>query len=343
MTNAEQTAGGVADAVPGDWTAKLPAPIRPYAQLARWDRPIGWWLLLWPCWWSVGLALNAWIVPASDLGPSAFDDLYTEGGLRAATAGAWTASAALLALFWVGAVAMRGAGCTWNDITDRHLDAGVARTRSRPLPTGRVTVRGAFAFLAVQLLVGLAVLLSVGFVGSLNAIWLGFLSVPIVVAYPFAKRITNWPQIVLGLAFSWGALMGWMALFGSLSAAPFLLYAGCVAWTVGYDTIYAHQDREDDALMGIRSTARLFNQRTKPALVLIYAIALVLFAAAFWTADVHPFAWIGLALAGLHMARQIARLDINDASQCLALFRSNSQIGWLIFAGLIAGAVAASF
>ena len=325
----------VADAARDDWTTRLPSPLRPYAQLARWDRPIGWWLLLWPCWWSVGLALNAFFGRSS-----------AEGGQFTASAdGAidvWLTALALLALFWLGAVAMRGAGCTWNDIADRDLDAGVARTRSRPLPSGRTTVRRALVFLVAQLLVGLGVLLSVGAIGSVDAIWLGFLAVPIVVAYPFAKRITSWPQVVLGLAFSWGALMGWMALFGSLSLTPLLLYAGCIAWTVGYDTIYAHQDREDDTLMGIRSTARLFGGRTRPAIAVIYALALLLFASAFWAAGVHPVAWLGLALAGTHMARQIVRLDIDDAAQCLMLFKSNTQIGWLIFAGLIAGAALAS-
>ena len=331
----------VADAAPNDWTARLPSSIRPYAQLARWDRPIGWWLLLWPCWWSVGLALNTTIPSFVELGPDAFADLYF-GTIDAAISTSWLVSLSSLALFWLGSVAMRGAGCTWNDITDRHLDAGVARTRSRPIPSGRVGVRGALVFIVAQLLVGLGVLIALALLSPAlwNVIALGFLAVPIVVAYPFAKRVTNWPQIVLGLAFSWGALMGWMAMFGALSAAPFLLYAGCLAWTVGYDTIYAHQDREDDAMMGIRSTARLFGERTVPALIAIYALALTLFAAAFWTANVHPIAWLGLALAAVHMARQIARLDIGDPDQCLALFRSNTQVGWLIFGGLILGTVA---
>ena len=331
----------VADAAPNDWTTRLPSPVRPYAQLARWDRPIGWWLLLWPCWWSVGLALNALIPSLMELGPVAFADLY-HGTLGSMIAELLLIAGALLGLFWLGSVAMRGAGCTWNDITDRHLDAGVARTRSRPIPAGRVGVRGAMAFIVVQLAVGLGVLLSLAALSPdpWFVIALGFLAVPIVVAYPFAKRVTNWPQIVLGLAFSWGALMGWAVLFGALSVAPLLFYAGCIAWTVGYDTIYAHQDREDDALMGIRSTARLFGERTVPALIAIYALALTLFAAAFWAAYVHPIAWFGLALAAAHMARQIMRLDIDDPDQCLALFKSNTQVGWLIFGGLMLGALA---
>ena len=304
----------VADAVSGHWTRHLPEPVRPFAQMARWDRPIGWWLLLWPCWWSVMLAATA-------------------QGNRAETDVRWIL--ALLALFMVGAIAMRGAGCTWNDITDRKLDAEVARTRSRPLPSGRIGVRAALAFLFAQLLVGLAVLLQL----PLFAVLLGFASVPIVVAYPFAKRVTDWPQAVLGMAFSWGALMGWAALHGELGPAPVLLYAGAIAWTIGYDTIYAHQDREDDAIIGVRSTARLFGERTKPALVIIYVVAVTLFAAAFLAAGAGPLAYLGLAAAALHMGRQIVRLDIEDAGQCLALFRSNTQVGWLVFAGLVADVV----
>ena len=301
----------VADAVPRHWTERLPVSLQPFAQMARWDRPIGWWLLLWPCWWSVALAMNA--------------DASAD----------WPRAIWLLFLFFVGAVAMRGAGCTWNDITDRDLDAEVERTRSRPLPAGRITTKAALVFLVLQLLVGLAVLLQL----PPFAIALGFASVPVVIAYPFAKRFTDWPQIVLGLCFSWGALMGWAALFGSLSTAPLLLYAGAVAWTVGYDTIYAHQDREDDALVGVRSTARLFGDRTRQALLIIYAMTLALFAAAWITADVGLLGWFGLGLAAAHMARQIARLDIHDADQCLALFKSNTQVGWLIFLGLVADAL----
>ena len=299
----------VADARAGHWTERLPASVAPYAQLARWDRPIGWQLLLWPCLWSVGLALNA--SPATS-------------PLLALWLGV---------LFLVGAVAMRGAGCTWNDVTDRHLDAAVARTRSRPLPSGRVSVRAALVFIVAQCLVGLAVLLQL----PPFAIALGFASVPIVLLYPFAKRITDWPQLVLGLAFSWGALMGWAAIHRDLAAAPFLLYAGAIAWTVGYDTIYAHQDREDDALVGVRSTARLFGPRTRPALVAIYALTLALFAAAFWTAGAHPVAYLGLVAAAWHMTGQVRRLDIDDADQCLALFRSNNTLGWIVLLGLLGG------
>ena len=326
----------VADAVPNDWTARLPAGLRPYAQLARWDRPIGWWLLLWPCWWSVALALN-WAVVPGWLNRASWVRL--DGGHPTNGTLLETALFALV-LFWIGAIAMRGAGCTWNDITDRELDAGVARTSSRPLPSGRVTVRRALGFVIAQLAIGLGVLLSLAALSPGAApfvIALAFLAVPIIVAYPFAKRVTDWPQLVLGLAFSWGALMGSAVMFGALGWQLLLLYAGCVAWVVGYDTIYAHQDREDDALVGVRSTARLFGTRTKPALAALYGLALLLFAAAFIAAGAHPIAYAGLALAALHMGRQITRLDIDDAGQCLALFRSNTQIGWLVFGGLMAG------
>lgn len=314
MTLPSEPSGTVADAVRSHWTERLPSTVQPFAQMARWDRPIGWWLLLWPCWWSLALALNV-VLPA---------DGQT-----------WLAVGWLFALFLIGSVAMRGAGCTWNDITDRELDAGVARTRSRPLPSGRITVRAALIFLVAQLFVGLLVLLQL----QPFAIMLGFMSVPIVVAYPFAKRITDWPQLVLGLAFSWGALMGWAAYLGEVSPASLALYLGAIAWTVGYDTIYAHQDREDDALVGVRSTARLFGNRTKTALVPIYGTALVLIGVSFALAGAGFPAWVGLVGAAIHIVRQIMLLDIDNADECLALFRSNTQVGWLLFAGLIISAI----
>src|ERR1700683_5531368 len=238
--------GAVADAI-GNWVDAL-APVwsRPYLRLARLDRPIGSWLLLLPCWWSAALA--------------------------AVAAHARVPSLCHLVLFFVGAFAMRGAGCAWNDIVDRDLDASVERTRSRPIPSGQVSVGQAGLFLVLLALVGLAVLIRFnGF-----TIALGIASLAIVVVYPFMKRITYWPQIVLGLAFSWGALMGWAGAFGRLDLAPLLLYAGSISWVIGYDTIYAHQDREDDALIGVKSTALLFGARTQPMLVLFYGIALVL-------------------------------------------------------------------
>ncbi len=242
----------VKDAPSGHWVYRvLPQSLWPYAQLARWDRPIGWQLLLWPCWWSAALVAGAGARPGD---------------------GAWSVMPSLwhLVLFLIGAIAMRGAGCTYNDLVDQDIDDQVDRTRSRPLPSGQVTRRQARLFLVLQALVGLAVVLQFNWF----SIGLGIFSLLIVAAYPFMKRITDWPQFVLGLAFSWGALMGWAAVEGSLSLAPVLLYIGAILWTIGYDTIYAHQDKEDDALVGVRSTARLFGKHTKTALMVLYGGAI---------------------------------------------------------------------
>ncbi|MCR4283647.1 MAG: 4-hydroxybenzoate octaprenyltransferase [Bauldia sp.] len=296
----------VADAVRGHWADRyIPVAWRPYARMARLERPIGWWLLLWPCWWSSALATDA--------------------------LGAWP-NLWHLVLFLVGAVAMRGAGCTYNDIVDRDLDAEVARTRSRPIPSGRVTVRQARIFLVAQALVGLLVLLQFNWF----TVALGVLSLLTIAIYPFLKRITYWPQLGLGIAFSWGALMGWAAIFGRLDLAPVLLYLGAVLWTIGYDTIYAHQDKEDDALIGVRSTARLFGERTKPMLTLFYAGATVLFTAAFVSAGAGIAAYLGLTLGALHLLWQVRTLDISDPDNCLRLFRSNRDYGGIVFVGLVA-------
>ncbi len=295
----------VADAT-GNWVDTL-APFwsRPYLRLARLDRPIGSWLLLLPCWWSAALAA-----------PFAHDP----GRL-----------AAVIVLFFLGAFAMRGAGCTWNDITDRDLDARVERTRSRPIPSGQVTVRQAFVFLVAQSLIGLAVLLQFnGF-----AVLTGIASLAVVAVYPFMKRITWWPQIVLGLAFSWGALMGFAVMLGQIGAPALILYAGSIAWVIGYDTIYAHQDTEDDALIGVKSTARLFGERTHQALVMFYFLAVLLIGAAMWLCGVGPAAWIGLAAFLVHLCWQIARLKISDPALCLRIFKSNRDAGLLLFAGLL--------
>ncbi len=298
-------AGQVADAT-GNWVDTVaPGWSRPYLRLARLDRPIGSWLLLLPCWWSAGLAA----VAAHQAAPSF----------------------AHLALFFVGAFAMRGAGCTWNDIVDRDLDRSVERTRSRPIPSGQVSVFQAGLFLAGQALAGLAVLLS--FNGFTVA--LGICSLAIVAIYPFMKRVTHWPQIVLGLAFSWGALMGWAAAFGRLDAPPLLLYAGSIAWVIGYDTIYAHQDRDDDALIGIKSTALLFGEHTKPMLALFYGIAVVLIAAAGFAAGAGVIFWLFLGAFAGHLGWQTARLDIADPDRCLALFKSDRDAGLILFAGLL--------
>ena len=297
--------GSVADST-GNWVDTLaPAWLRPYLRLARLDRPIGSWLLLLPCWWSSALA--------------------------AVAAHARAPSLTHLLLFFIGAFAMRGAGCTWNDIVDRDLDASVERTRSRPIPSGQVSVIQAALFLILQALIGLAVLITFnGF-----AILLGIASLVIVAVYPFMKRITYWPQIVLGLAFSWGALMGWAAAFGSLAAPALLLYAGSISWVIGYDTIYAHQDREDDALIGIKSTALLFGPRTKPMLVLFYVVAVLLIGTAGFLAGAGwPFA-LGLAAFAAHLGWQVVRLDTADPDNCLAVFKSDRDAGLILFAGLL--------
>src|ERR1700749_2003484 len=255
-------AGSVADATGNGVDTRAPVWSRPYLRLARLDRPIGSWLLLLPCWWSAALASAV----ARDVSHLPI----------------------ILALFFVRAFAMRGAGYTWNDITDRDLDAKVERTRSRPIPAGQVGVRQALAFLVAQALIGLAVLLQF----NRFAIVTGIASLGIVAIYPFMTRITWWPQVVLGLAFSWGALMGFAVLLGRIDAAAVWLYAGSISWVIGYDTIYAHQDAEDDALIGIKSTALLFGARTKPALLAFYTLAVVLIGVAFALADAHWPAWI---------------------------------------------------
>lgn len=309
--------GRVADAPSGHWVYRLlPRSLWPFAQLARWDRPIGWWLLLWPCWWSAALAASAGANPGANL-----TDVMPSP---------WH-----LALFLIGAIAMRGAGCTYNDLVDRDIDEQVDRTRSRPLPSGQVTPKQVTVFLGIQALVGLIVLLQF----NRFAIALGAASLLVVAIYPFMKRITDWPQLVLGLAFSWGALMGWAAQFERLELAPLLLYFGSILWVIGYDTIYAHQDKEDDALVGVRSTARLFGDNTKIWLIGLYGTALLLFGSAFVLAEVPLPALAGLLAAGGHMLRQIRSLDIDNPDQCLRLFQSNGTVGWLIFLGLLGGGV----
>src|ERR1700688_5063012 len=286
-------AARVADAT-GNWVdTRAPPWSRPYLRLSRLDRPIGSWLLLMACWWSAALAARM---------------AHSIGQLPL-----------VLALFFVGAFAMRGAGCTWNDITDRDLDARVERTRSRPIPAGQVSVPQAAVFLVAQALIGLAVLLQF----NRFAVMTGIASLLIVAVYPFMKRITWWPQIVLGLAFSWGALMGFGAVLGRIDASAVLLYAGSIAWVIGYDTIYAHQDAEDDALIGIKSTALLFGARTHQALTVFYGLAVVLIGVALALAGAGFPAWIGLAAFAGHLIWQILRLQIGDPTLCLRIFKSN--------------------
>lgn len=307
-----EISGRVADAT-GNWVDSL-APVwtRPYLRLARLDRPIGSWLLLIPCWWSVGLAA----IHAGQAIPNPWH----------------------LLLFFVGAFAMRGAGCTWNDLVDRDLDGRVERTRSRPIVSGQVSIAQAAGFLVLQALIGLAVLLQF----NRFAIACGIVSLAVVAVYPFLKRVTYWPQIGLGLAFSWGALMGWAAAFGRLDAPAILLYAGSIAWVIGYDTIYAHQDREDDALIGIKSTALLFGDKTKAALATFFALAVALIGLAGWLAGAGGYFVAGLAGFAVHLAWQISRIDIADPELCLRLFKSNRDAGLILFAGMILDALAAS-
>ena len=281
-------AARVADAT-GNWVdTHAPSWSRPYLRLARFDRPIGGWLLLMPCWWSAALAAGV----AGNLGQLPLT----------------------IVLFFVGAFVMRGAGCTWNDITDRDLDALVERTRSRPIPAGQVSVPQAVIFLVAQALIGLVVLLQF----NRFAVMTGIASLVVVAIYPFMKRITYWPQVALGLAFSWGALMGFAVLLGRIDAAALWLYAGSISWVIGYDTIYAHQDIEDDALIGVKSTALLFGARTRPALTAFYAMAVVLIGVALALAKAGALGWIALAIFAAHLAWQIVRLDISDAASMQA-------------------------
>jgi 4-hydroxybenzoate polyprenyltransferase len=287
----------------------LPARLMPYAKLMRLDRPIGTWLLLFPCWWS------------TMLGVERFTGDWRQYAFLAFT----------FLMFGIGALVMRGAGCTWNDITDRNFDAKVERTRTRPIPSGQVSVRAAFVFLALQLCVGLAILLTFNW----YAVAVGAASLVIVVIYPLMKRITYWPQIFLGLAFNWGALMGWAAVQGALGWPPVLLYVAGIFWTLGYDTIYAHQDKEDDMLIGVKSTALRLGRHTKPFLWLFYALAVALTAAA---GALDGLGWVffaGLGLGALQLAWQAWTVDIDDPSDCLGKFRSNRVYGWLLLAALV--------
>ncbi len=285
----------------------VPASLLPFIQLARLDRPIGWWLLLLPCWWS-----NALASAALGQGPHVFQ----------------------LVCFLIGAVSMRGAGSTYNDIVDREIDAKVERTRHRPLPSGRVGIRAAWVFLVVQSLIGLAVVVTF----DLFTIVLAAASLLIVALYPFAKRFTSWPQAVLGLAFAWGGLVGWSAAAGGALAVPAVLtYAAAIAWTIGYDTIYALQDIADDKNAGVKSTARLFGTRVKPALTLFFGLTIVLVESAFWTAGVDGlFAQLGCLAFAVHLAWQVKTVDRADRVRALRLFRTNRDAGLLLFAGLVA-------
>ncbi|EPX81793.1 4-hydroxybenzoate octaprenyltransferase [Litoreibacter arenae] len=308
MTETSQTPEGqVIDAVDRNWVDTwAPKAARPYLRLSRADRPIGTWLLLLPCWWGVLLAA------AGDPAGLRWFDLWIITGCA------------------LGAFLMRGAGCTWNDITDRKIDAQVARTKSRPIPSGQVSVKGAVAWMVVQMLVSLGILLTFNWA----AIALGVLALLPVAIYPFAKRFTWWPQVFLGLAFNWGALLAWTAHTGSLGLAPVILYLAGIAWTLFYDTIYAHQDKEDDALIGVKSTARLFGEDSGWWLRLFMALSVLLMAAAIIVALVPHANVMALSLAlvgawgfGWHMVWQLRQLDTEDWEVCMRLFRSNRDAG----------------
>ncbi|HMH65649.1 MAG TPA: 4-hydroxybenzoate octaprenyltransferase [Rhizomicrobium sp.] len=292
-----------ADAISTSWVEHAPQRLRPWLRLARLDRPIGTWLLFWPC--VLGLLLGA---AADERRFLDWRDLY------------------YVVLFGVGALVMRGAGCTFNDIVDRDIDAKVARTRGRPIPSGAVTTRGAAIFLIAQCLVGLAILLQFNWF----AVALGAASLLLVAAYPFMKRITWWPQAWLGLTFNWGALLGFAAQTGRLDVADAMLYAGLFFWTLGYDTIYAHQDKEDDELIGVKSTALLLGSASRTWILRFYAAAFTLVLAAGFTEHTGwPFAFVLLA-AGAHMLWQVKRLDIASPDNCLHIFRANRETGALI-------------
>ena len=300
MTDSAGTAQSWVDRYP-------PRPARPYLKLARVEKPIGAWLLLWPCWW----------------------------GLALAAAGTWP-DPWLLALFGVGSVVMRGAGCVVNDIADRDFDARVARTAARPLASGDLSVLQALVFLAALLAVGLLILVQM----NAAAIWLGVASLALIAAYPFMKRVTWWPQAWLGLTFNWGALMGWAAATGALGWPAAALYAAGIAWTLGYDTIYAHQDKEDDALVGIKSSALRLAERTRPWLFVFYAVAAALFGLAGALAGLAwPF-YLGLAAAAAQLCWQAAAVDIDSPADCLAKFKSNKWLGLILFAAILAGQLA---
>ncbi|WP_376099199.1 4-hydroxybenzoate octaprenyltransferase [Roseomonas sp. CCTCC AB2023176] len=284
----------------------LPPALVPYALLMRLDRPIGSWLLFLPGLWAFAAAA-----------PSAG---------RAA----W-----LTLLFAIGAVAMRGAGCVVNDLWDRDLDRQVERTRGRPLASGAVSVRGALGFLVLLCCIGLAVLLQL----PTTAVWLGFAVLVPIALYPLAKRVTDWPQAVLGVVFSYAAPMGWVAATGALTMPGLLLWLAGFCWILGYDTIYAHQDRDDDALVGIRSSARTLGQRTRPFLIGVFGGTVALLAAAGLSAGLNPLFLAGLALPAAHFAWQVRRLDITDPAACLRLFRSNRDAGLLIALALLLGRV----
>lgn len=287
-----------------------PAWAQPYVRLGRLERPIGWWLLLIPGWWSIALA-----------------QIAAGGGMPRLD---------LIVLFLIGAILTRAAGCTLNDIVDRDIDAKVTRTRLRPLAAGEVSVPAAIGFMAVLLSAALLILVQF----NATAILIGLLSAVPVLIYPFMKRVTYWPQAFLGIAFNWGALLGWACVFGALGMAPFLIYAAGIAWTLAYDTIYAHQDREDDLLIGVKSSAIRLGRATPPWVAAFFAIAIVGLTGAGLLVGAGSIYFAGLGVAAAHAAWQVSNLDIDDPGNCLRLFKSNRDFGLIIFAGAVLDSLA---
>ena len=294
-----------ADADARNWVDRFaPSAWKPYLRLARVDRPIGIWLLLIPCWLGQGLA-------------------FADGANAP-----WLAHAFL---FTLGAVVMRGAGCAYNDIVDRDIDAKVQRTAMRPIPAGQISLKEAWMFLVVLALIGLGVLLQF----NPFTIYIGLGSLILVAAYPFMKRITWWPQVWLGLTFNWGVLVGYASATGYLSASAVMIYAACVLWTIGYDTIYAHQDKEDDALIGVKSSARALGENTSVAIVILYGGVLLLFIVAGVTSEFSAVYFLALAAPSIHFIWQYAKLDVHNSEECLKIFKSNRSTGLLLLAPLL--------
>ena len=300
----------IADARADNWVdRRAPGWAKPYLKLARFDRPVGTWLLLWPCWWSIWMAR-----PVLDLET-----------LR------------LFVLFGIGAVVMRGAGCTVNDIADRNFDGRVERTRQRPIPSGQVSARQALLWMGALCLIGLAILLQL----DPLAIALGVGSLALVGIYAFMKRVTYWPQIWLGLTFNWGAVMGWAAASGELGWAPVFLYVGGIFWTLGYDTIYAHQDKEDDVLIGVKSAALKLGRHTRPALAVFYTLTVFFWGLAAREAGFSHWFLLPYALVVLHFGWQVARVSLDDHGNCLRTFKSNILLGAVMMVSLLVGGLAA--
>ena len=309
MNDARSNQTEIADALNGTFVGALPDAWKPYAQMMRLDRPIGWWLLLLPCWWGLLLAQLA----NGDHWPDWWKVL----------------------LFFVGAIVMRGAGCVVNDLADRDIDAKVERTRNRPLASGRVSVKSALILLALLLALGLLILLQF----NRFTVITGMASLLIVAIYPLMKRVTYYPQFVLGLAFNWGALLGWTSLRGSLEWPALLLYFGGISWTMAYDTIYAHQDKQDDAIVGVKSTALKFGASSIYWLAGFFGLSLLLIDAALWQAHAPWLTQLGVAAAAIHAMWQLSRFNGDDSESCLKLFRANRMFGLLIVAGLGIGLI----